>query len=513
MATQYVDDAAAGSQSGADRTNAELLLDTGVDDAGADGLVFVNNTHDESTAGALTVSMSALGTPTRIISVDFTGRADPTDPTSADILAGAHVKTTTGTLSLSGSGYVYGVTFESGIGQSAEYNCNIAPAAGHSISLDTCSLFVSTSDTGGEINLPFATGNNSSRVYCKDCKVKFANAQQKITLRQGRTTWEGGEIPTAGGTQPAKLFSLEHENTSHHEFSGVDFTNNAASVDLITGGGPSNGGTFTIRNSKLPSNWTGSLFTTALTIPNLRGIMINCDDGDLNYRLWVEDYLGVIRDDIVIVRNGGATDGTTQISHKYATVGSPSFVLPFRGWPIEVEVNFDDIGSEITATVHFIHDGANALQNDGFWGEVEHLGTSGFPMSVFVRTDKMADILATPADQDTSTADWDDKVTGWVLNTLTAVGDFITPSTPDGTVMICTAIAGDELTGGSEPDFSGASEGDTIDDDTNVTWRKMRRQKIDVAFTPQEKGVFTITPIMGEPTITNLFLCPLVDTA
>ncbi len=36
----------------------------------------------------------------------------------------------------------------------------------------------------------------------------------------------------------------------------------------------------------------------------------------------------------------------------------------------------------------------------------------------------------------------------------------------------------------------------------------MRRQKLDVTFTPQEKGIFKITPYIGKASVTTLFLCP-----
>ena len=155
-----------------------------------------------------------------------------------------------------------------------------------------------------------------------------------------------------------------------------------------------------------------------------------------------------------------------------------------------------------------MHDGANALKTKEIWGRVEYLGTSGFPLSLFA-DDAPVNVLSADANQSTSSEDWDDGVTGWVADTVTAVGDFIRPTTPDGTVMICTAIAGDFKTDAStEPTWP--AEGSTVVDD-QVTWRKMRREKIDVAFTPQEKGQFLITPMLGGASITTLFLDPLVD--
>jgi len=71
----------------------------------------------------------------------------------------------------------------------------------------------------------------------------------------------------------------------------------------------------------------------------------------------------------------------------------------------EIQIWNETVGSSVTVTVDFLHDSVTNLQDDEIWLEVEYLGTSGFPLSLFV-DDAAADVLATPADQTTSSATW-----------------------------------------------------------------------------------------------------------
>ena len=64
-----------------------------------------------------------------------------------------------------------------------------------------------------------------------------------------------------------------------------------------------------------------------------------------------------------------------------------------------------DVGSSKTVTVEILHDSATNLTDGEIWLEVQHLGTSGFPLSSFV-SDAKSDVLATSADQATSSETW-----------------------------------------------------------------------------------------------------------
>jgi len=131
--------------------------------------------------------------------------------------------------------------------------------------------------------------------------------------------------------------------------------------------------------------------------------MHNCDNADTNYRLWVEDYAGSIKSETTIVRSGGASDGTTSLSWKMASSANAEYPVVVLESPEIVQWN-DTTGSAITVTVEVITDNVT-LKDDECWLEVQYLGTSGYPLSVFIN-DCKANVLAGNNPQDTSTETW-----------------------------------------------------------------------------------------------------------
>lgn len=136
--------------------------------------------------------------------------------------------------------------------------------------------------------------------------------------------------------------------------------------------------------------------------------MHNCDSGDTNYRLWVEDYAGSIKSETTIIRTGGASDGTTGLSWKMATSANAEYPVVHLESP-EIVVWSDTTGSK-TVTVEIVHDSQGAgsgskFQDDEIWLEVMYLGTSGYPLGTWIR-DCKADIMATAANQTDSSETW-----------------------------------------------------------------------------------------------------------
>ena len=132
--------------------------------------------------------------------------------------------------------------------------------------------------------------------------------------------------------------------------------------------------------------------------------MHNCDSGDTNYRLLVADQLGTIRSETTIVRSGGASDGATPFSWAMVSNTLAKFPMLALASP-ELPARWNStVGSAITVTVEVITDGVT-LTDDECWLEVQYLGTSGFPLSLF-SSDAKADVLATAANQTTSTETW-----------------------------------------------------------------------------------------------------------
>jgi hypothetical protein len=241
----------------------------------------------------------------------------------------------------------------------------------------------------------------TGRVTWKDCTIKFANAAQYIISRT-YLEWRGGGVES-GTTTPSYLYRfLDASSRGGMLFDGVDLSNFASTLNLVSLEGGS--GVVTFRNCKLPASWSGSLVTGSKTAGKVRAQLINCDSADTNYKLWVEDYAGSIKDETTLVKTGGASDGTTGMAWKFATSGDAEYPLHLLVSP-EIQKWNEVTGSAVTVTVDFLHDSATNLKDNEIWLEVEYLGTSGVPLALFV-DDAVADVLATAADQTASSATW-----------------------------------------------------------------------------------------------------------
>jgi hypothetical protein len=245
-------------------------------------------------------------------------------------------------------------------------------------------------------------------VKWRDCDARFANASQGFLIC-APFIWEGGSVES-GGTAITTLlnFGATFRN-GVATLSGVDLSNISSSASLIssTSGGIELKALF--RNCKLPAAWSGTLFSATPTLAGMRAEMHNCDAGDTNYRLWVEDYAGSIKHETTIVRTGGASDGTTTHAWKMATSSNAEYPVIHLESPEIVKWN-DTTGSAITVTVEIVHDSQGAgsgskFQNDEIWLEVMYLGTSGFPLGTWDVSNAVA-ILGTAANQADSTETW-----------------------------------------------------------------------------------------------------------
>jgi hypothetical protein len=115
------------------------------------------------------------------------------------------------------------------------------------------------------------------------------------------------------------------------------------------------------------------------------------------------DCWGSTKSETVKVRTGGASDGTTALSWNMTSVSGALFVTPLAS--PQFSIWNDTTGSSKTVTVEILHDSVTALTDADIWLEVEEMGTSGYPIST-IQSDRAANILATPANQDASSATW-----------------------------------------------------------------------------------------------------------
>lgn len=389
--------------------------------------IFVSDNHAESTASAVSlVFAGTAASPTQIICGD-----DSAEPPTAVSEAGA-VSSTGASSHITFDGFLFchGLTITAGATTDAA-DIRLGQAGGNQLQkYRSCDFIIGGS---GGARLRITNGSATNKVELSDCGIRFGAATQGLVC-PGDFMWRGGSI-LSGGVAPSNLILQSGGVTL---IDGVDLSNGATGMNLVV---PSaTAGRTVFRNCKLPASWSGGLVNASPT-GAARIEMHNCDSGDTNYKLWVETLAGAIKDETTLVKTGGASDGDTPLSWKMATSANAEYPLHVLRSP-EIAVPITSVGASKTITVDILHDSATALKDDEIWIEVQYLGTSGFPLSLFA-DDAKADVLAAAADQAASAATW-------------------------------------TTTGMSNPN----------------------EQKLEVSFTPQEKGVALVTVCIAKASYT-----------
>ena len=347
--------------------------------------IYVSQSHAESSASSLAWSWFNT-VATGVVRV-ICGNDSAEPPTA---LATTATFTTTGTTNIqwaSGSTctYAYGFSFFVGTGSGTGSFTATAAATGMNV-FESCNFRIVNTSTGSLITI-----TNNTEVI--NCGFRFANNSQRINADMS-TKIKGGSI-ISGGTSPTAVF-----NTSPGICEGFDFSNCSAGVHLVSGTTPS--GVSKFRHCKLPTSWSGAPHSGT---PGFSQVieLINCTAGAVTYAYWRAGYTGTLKYETVVVKSGGASDGTTAVSWKMvsnANIFYPTVVL----YSNEMMVRNAATGSSVIATVEIVTDNVT-LKDDECWLELFYMAGSG--NAVVTRlTDFKAGYVATGANQDSSSVTW-----------------------------------------------------------------------------------------------------------
>lgn len=370
----------------------KLSVAAGIDAVG--DTIYVSSSHTESTTTAQTIALA--GTPANPVRVLCVNEDTPpitvvSGPTASVVVTGNAV------LSITGSGLLEGISFASGGGVLISNNtANGSKIVGNNLILSTTNV-----GSAGYVSIG-GVDNNSAEFIFTNLGLKFQAAGNNSSFSNtviinsgygvtGTATPSNGVFRTGGADACSNLM-----------LNNFDFSNFTSTANIF-GVQAGATGRFTIMSSELPTAWTGSL-VTGTKQPGMRFSMYNCDSSNTNYRLWIEDYPGSIREDTGIYRDGGASDGTTNLSWKMVTNGNANeLVSVLRSDPIAVWI--DSTGSK-TISIDIARDSAAAaLKNSEVWLEVTALESASFPIGTF-KTNKRATVLTSAVDQTTSTTTW-----------------------------------------------------------------------------------------------------------
>lgn len=246
----------------------------------------------------------------------------------------------------------------------------------------------------------------------EDCTYYPCHTGNQICPDGAHFQWKGGGLHASAAAVTTLVLMTYRDRAAIAELDGLDLSYGDTNMTLCSFAPTENTfGRFVARNCKLPGSWSGSL-TNNIAGLGQRAEMWNCDSGDTNYRMWVEDYAGSIKTETSKTMSGGASDGTTSYSWKMASSGNASFPLIVLESPEIAKWN-DTTGSAVTVKIEIAQDSAGtALKDDEIWIELQYLGTSGVPKSTFI-TDKKSEILGSGSNQTTSVASptWNNTTT------------------------------------------------------------------------------------------------------
>ena len=372
---------------------ANATLAGGFTDAAAGDRIWISGNHAETQASAMTLTApGTAASPNEVLCGD-----DAAEPPTALATTGTISTTGANNISFAGFAYCRGISFRVG---SSTFSASLNWQSGNPYwwKCESCEFYLSGSGVNARINI----GNNAATiddglVEWVNCSVRFSNANQGIVCRTP-LNWRGGSVSSAG-TAPNALFVAANNGVQTQEVlvENVDLSYVTGSLVDVSAAARTR---FRFLNCKLGS---GVSITTG-TNPGQGGpeiVLVNCDSGDTQYRYRKHNYRGDEYHETTVVRTGGASDGTTSFARKIVSSANAKFIAPYES---EVMSVWCDSLTSTTLTVEVVTDNVT-LTDEEAWIDVSYQGTSGFPLGVLV-SDAKADILASAANQTTSSVTW-----------------------------------------------------------------------------------------------------------
>lgn len=400
MTAYYVRSGASGSANGTSWANAYTTLAAALSGKTSGDVFYVSDDHSENSATAITLTFPGTNAnPNLVYCVDHAGSVPPV---SADRRTTASIATTSNSsITQSGSAVIDGVVFTAG-NSTGSASLTFSNAGGNSTKLINCALAINSTGSGRINN--GTSGINAPKLELVNTTVQFAGTSQLIALF-GAFVWRNTPSAVAGVTIPSTLFSFTSSRQGGVVCEGVDLS--AVAGTLID---PTNSGGASIIFKDCKMNAAVTVSANQST-PGNNGIeVLNCDSSGTNYRNERYRYAGTLTTETTIVRTGGASDGTTPVSHKIVTTANSSFNAPFESVPLAIWN--DTVGSSVTATVYGIWGGGSVPNNDDIWVEAEYLGSSGSPLGSFISSGK-ADGLASNVALSSDASSWGGSTTAF----------------------------------------------------------------------------------------------------
>lgn len=407
MTIYYVDSAATGANDGTSWTNAWTSLDSAFTNVTTAGdVIYISHTHNEQLAADTTYTVGAnhvTSNPLKIYSVD---------KNTNEVTTGAFIGHSSLNRSILFRGnltglYVCGVTFYVA-GSSSEsigfYNAKSNAAAAV---FESCSFVIINTSSYCRFSMGFSSNSALTVLNLEflNCSFQFGHISQYIVVGNAFVNFINCSM-AVGSIYPTTLIRNSSGGTIV-SLIGCDLSNN----DEIFSQGSSSFGQVTgvLQQCRMKSGFV--LLNATMTVPSVRATLLDCDSGDVHYRMAHADYFGELQMETGIYCNDNIAD--TDLSWKIVSSANASFTMPYVTPWISV---YHSGTSAITPYLEILRSGSSTAFTDAeVWAEWSYKGTSGSTRAT-VDSDRCAP-LGTPANQTTSSktaSDWTgENATSW----------------------------------------------------------------------------------------------------
>lgn len=411
MTTRHVYSGASGAANGTSETDAYTTLGAAITASSAGDIIRVRGNsggaHNETANAAITYTLPTTQPGLKILSVTFNGSGTGGLESGATVNVGA----ANAGLTISGFGYWYGLTLNSGTNNNNQCATLVGTFGRNQLIFEKCTFGLPTANTSTWLRFGANGTNSFGDIYIKliDCTRNYT-PNMLVLIQSGRIEIDNLIL---AGTAPTTVFGVISDANAvyvdavirNSDLSGVAWTN---LVNVATQAS----GKFVSQNCKLRSGFT----LTTGTFPSVGGTevhVIDCDSGDNHYKYTKVSYAGTVSTDSGKYA-AGSGNGTDNFSLLMVTNANASFVTPLIAPDI---IYFNDTLSAMATTVPVAHNGVGGgtggkLLNSDMWQETSAKVTSGVPLATWNIADRVADILTAGVDQDT------DGTTSWTGSSI-----------------------------------------------------------------------------------------------
>lgn len=502
MVAWYYDSAVVGGTgAGTSWANARTTLTTMTSVVAGDQ-IYVAHTHAEAPGSAVTITFpGTVANPNHVICVNKAGSVPPID---TDWRTTASVATTgTFNISLAGSAYIYGITFNAGVGSAAAVLLNVNQAAGGTVGgwqyFDACMLRLSTTVAAATARVVIGqSGTNvGNRCILNNTQIYLTNALHNISAQCGHIEWRNTSNPFSGGFLPNTMF-VSYGTPFTMDFVGLDFSSFSSRTFFGTA-------TTAFRAAFYGCRISTSAAMTADPIGHPSAEVYVSGSGYLSVTPFVSQearygYEGSEATEPLIARAGGASDGGFPHSRAYTLNINSMNPRPYVGVPF---VKWNDTAlSDVTLTVYGIANRSTIPTNAIVWFEAHYFADFNIPSN---RSPLMAIdhngrkpnffVTATNWTADT-TSDWTAGTVAFRANsTAYPLGAVVKVASNPGRIFFCTTAG---TTASSEPaGYATAPDGFPIIDGGTAVFRAGFRFTMTLTLTspqPQLAGPIYVFP-------------------